>query len=236
MRDGFHPIVFCRFIPTAEYVAASLRDALPKGVEVAAVTGLLPPDEREARVARARRRASVASSSAPTASARASTSRSTFDAVVHYDLSWNPTRHEQREGRVDRYGQAGSTVRVVTYYGVDNQIDGIVLDVLLRKHKTIRDSLGISVPVPVDTEQVMAALLHGALLRGEGAQLALGLSGAPSETHSKGNGTRRPNARSGRAPSSPSTESIRPRWLRSSGLSSARSDPPWTSNALRERF
>ena len=28
-----------------------------------------------------------------------------FDAVVHYDLAWNPTRHEQREGRVDRYGQ-----------------------------------------------------------------------------------------------------------------------------------
>ena len=22
--------------------------------------------------------------------------------VVHYDLAWNPTRHEQREGRVDR--------------------------------------------------------------------------------------------------------------------------------------
>ena len=28
-----------------------------------------------------------------------------FTAVVHYDLAWNPTRHEQREGRVDRYGQ-----------------------------------------------------------------------------------------------------------------------------------
>ena len=25
-------------------------------------------------------------------------------AVVHYDLAWNPTRHEQREGRVDRAG------------------------------------------------------------------------------------------------------------------------------------
>ena len=46
-----------------------------------------------------------ACSSRPTASARASTSRSHFDAVVHYDLAWNPTRHEQREGRVDRYGQ-----------------------------------------------------------------------------------------------------------------------------------
>ena len=28
-----------------------------------------------------------------------------FDTVVHYDLSWNPTRHQQREGRVDRFGQ-----------------------------------------------------------------------------------------------------------------------------------
>ena len=28
-----------------------------------------------------------------------------FDAVVHYDLPWNPNRLEQREGRVDRFGQ-----------------------------------------------------------------------------------------------------------------------------------
>ena len=55
-----------------------------------------------------------------------------------------PTRHEQREGRVDRYGQPSRTVRVLTFYGIDNQIDGIVLDVLIRKHKTIRNSLGIS--------------------------------------------------------------------------------------------
>ena len=42
-------------------------------------------------------------------------------------------------------------VRVVTYYGVDNQIDGIVLEVLLKKHKKIRSSLGVSVPVPANT-------------------------------------------------------------------------------------
>ena len=29
-----------------------------------------------------------------------------FTAVLHYDLPWNPNRFEQREGRVDRYGQA----------------------------------------------------------------------------------------------------------------------------------
>ncbi|MEZ4522480.1 MAG: hypothetical protein R3A46_12680 [Thermomicrobiales bacterium] len=56
-------------------------------------------------------------------------------------------------------------MRVITYYGVDNQIDGIVLDVLLRKHKSIRSSLGISVPVPGDTNQVVEAIFEGLLLR-----------------------------------------------------------------------
>jgi hypothetical protein len=67
---------------------------------------------------------------------------------------------------VDRYGQASSTVRALTYYGVDNQIDGIVLDVLLRKHKAIRNSLGISVPVPSNSDQVIEAVFEGLLLRG----------------------------------------------------------------------
>jgi len=53
----------------------------------------------------------------------------------------------------------------VTYYGIDNQIDGIVLDVLLRKHKTIRSSLGISVPVPGNSEDVIEAIFEGLLLR-----------------------------------------------------------------------
>src|SRR5439155_11223422 len=39
VADGHRPILFCRFIPTAGYVAEELRKALPKGVEVAAVTG-----------------------------------------------------------------------------------------------------------------------------------------------------------------------------------------------------
>ena len=47
LKEGFLPIVFCRFIDTAEYIAAQLRDSLPKDIEVAAITGLLPPAERE---------------------------------------------------------------------------------------------------------------------------------------------------------------------------------------------
>lgn len=167
LDDGYSPIVFCRFIPTAEYVAEHLRKRLKGSVEVAAVTGNLPPAAREQRVtelARSPKRVLVATDCL----SEGINLQDGFNAVVHYDLSWNPTRHEQREGRVDRYGQTRKTVRVVTYYGVDNQIDGIVLEVLLRKHKTIRASLGISVPVPGDPATVVQAVVEGLILRGGG--------------------------------------------------------------------
>ncbi|PKN84436.1 MAG: ATP-dependent helicase [Chloroflexi bacterium HGW-Chloroflexi-8] len=162
--EGYHPIVFCRFIPTAEYVATELRKRLPKDVEVMAVTGLLPPESRVETIRQlceAKKHVLVATDCL----SEGINLQEHFDAILHYDLSWNPTRHEQRDGRVDRYGQPSPNVRVITYYGLDNQIDGVVLDVLLRKHRTIRSSLGISVPVPVNTEQVVEAIFEGLLLK-----------------------------------------------------------------------
>ena len=50
VKEGFNPIVFCRFIHTAEYVAEHLAKALPKTVEVVSITGLLAPSDREARI------------------------------------------------------------------------------------------------------------------------------------------------------------------------------------------
>lgn len=163
LREGYNPIVFCRFIPTVDYVTEALREAT-RGVEVAGVTGLLPPSEREERVTQLSQAAKRVLVCTDCLSEGINLQRR-FDAVVHYDLSWNPTRHEQREGRVDRYGQPNDRIKVVTYYGVDNQIDGIVLDVLLRKHRTIRNSLGISVPVPGNSEDVIEAIFEGLLLR-----------------------------------------------------------------------
>ena len=164
LNEDFHPILFCRFIPTAEYLARELRQRLPKNVEVVAVTGNLPPAEREVRVQQmveSPRRVLVATDCL----SEGINLQDLFDAVVHYDLSWNPTRHEQREGRVDRYGQPKARVRALTYFGADNQVDGIVLDVLIRKHRTIRSSLGISVPVPIDSDEVIEAIFEGLLLR-----------------------------------------------------------------------
>ncbi len=166
IKDGYRPIIFCRFIPTVEYVTNALREHLSGKVEVVPVTGHLPPAERESRVAAMSefdKRVLVCTDCL----SEGINLQDHFNAVMHYDLSWNPTRHEQREGRVDRFGQPSPQVKVITYYGIDNQIDGIVLDVLLRKHKTIRNSLGVSVPVPAKTDQVIEAVFEGLLLRGQ---------------------------------------------------------------------
>ncbi|MGH3301491.1 MAG: helicase-related protein [Streptosporangiaceae bacterium] len=174
LLDGFNPVVFCRFIDTAEYVAAHLSTVLGDGCAVGAVTGTLPPEERRARIAALaadgeRRPVLVATDCL----SEGVNLQDSFQAVVHYDLAWNPTRHEQREGRVDRFGQRAATVRAVTIYGTDNGIDGIVLTVLIRKHEQIHKALGISVPVPDRSDDVMQAILEGLLLRDDpGEQLA----------------------------------------------------------------
>jgi superfamily II DNA or RNA helicase len=167
IEQGHNPIVFCRFIPTAGYVAEHLRSELGRKVSVEAVTGTLPPEEREARVADLGVSEGPRVLVATDCLSEGVNLQDHFDAVIHYDLSWNPTRHEQREGRVDRYGQPKPTVRAITYFGADNGIDKIVLDVLLRKHEAIRKATGVSVPVPGDSDGLVEALLEGVILRSD---------------------------------------------------------------------
>jgi superfamily II DNA or RNA helicase len=174
LADGYDPIVFCRFIDTAEYLAEHLHGKLGKGTNIAAVTGALPPDMREARIAELAQSPGRHVLVATDCLSEGVNLQEHFQAVVHYDLAWNPTRHEQREGRVDRFGQPRDIVRALTIYGRDNSIDGLVLNVLLRKHREIRATTGVSVPVPDESDGVVEALMEGLLLRGKDAdQLTL---------------------------------------------------------------
>ncbi len=165
LKDGFHPVVFCRFVDTADYVARHLRGALPEQVRVESVTGRLPPAEREARIDSLAAGGGRFVLVCTDCLSEGINLQEHFDAVLHYDLAWNPTRHEQREGRVDRFGQERREVRAVTYYGADNPIDGVILDVLIRKHKSIKSDLGVAVAVPGSGEQIAEALFEGALFR-----------------------------------------------------------------------
>lgn len=163
VKEGFHPVVFCRYIATAHYLAEFLRGKF-KQATVKAVTGELTPGEREAAVAElgdTEQRILVATDCL----SEGINLQSLFTSVVHYDLSWNPTRHEQREGRVDRFGQQAKEVRTTMLYGEDNPVDGAVLQVILRKAESIRKELGVLVPMPDNEGKLTQALLNAVLLR-----------------------------------------------------------------------
>lgn len=192
VEDGFNPIVFCRFVDTAEYVGDQLRTRIANkySLEVDVVSGRLPAAERVEcieRLSENPRRLLVATDCL----SEGINLQDNFDAVIHYDLPWNPTRLEQREGRVDRFGQPKPEVRVITYYGTDNTIDKTVLDVLLRKHRTIRSALGVSLSVPGGTSEVINALAENVLLSDDTSfQLAIPglteqLQVATNDLHSK---------------------------------------------------
>ena len=179
LKTGANPVIFCRFIATADYVRDGLRKRFRK-LRVESVTGLLTPEERRNRVAdmapeedgKEVQRILVATDCL----SEGINLQQLFDAVVHYDLSWNPTRHQQREGRVDRFGQPAELVRSIMMYSPDSAIDGAVLDVILRKAEDIRVATGVIVPLPDERGPVTEALMASMMLRrGDTKQMALDL-------------------------------------------------------------
>lgn len=162
LKDGANPILFCRFIATAEHVAQKLRKEFPK-ILVESVTGLFTPEDRRVRVesmSQAEQRILVATDCL----SEGINLQRLFDIVVHYDLSWNPTRHQQREGRVDRFGQS-KPVHSILLFSPDSAIDGAVLEVILRKAEAIRKATGVAVPLPEERTAVAGALMNAVLLR-----------------------------------------------------------------------
>lgn len=163
LQQGYQPIVWCRYIASSDYVRGELQRRLSSSyprLRILSVTGALAEDERRALIddidpTSNPHRVLVATDCL----SEGINLQNLFNAVVHYDLPWNPNRLEQREGRVDRFGQTKKVVKAVLYYGQDNPVDGAVLDVLLRKARAIYNTLGVRVPIPVDSESVIETVL-----------------------------------------------------------------------------
>ena len=166
IEQGFKPVVFCRYIETANYLgkhlAPALRRKIPK-LDLRVVTSEDPDDLRKQRIAEMggdKPRVLVATDCL----SEGINLQHLFTAVLHYDLPWNPNRLEQREGRVDRFGQQAPEVKACLLYGADNPIDGIVLDVLLRKVREIKKATGINVPFPEDSQSIIDTITQALLL------------------------------------------------------------------------
>jgi len=166
LSTGFNPVVFCRYIATANYVSEQLAPVLKKKfpkLDLQVITSELPDELRKQRIeemGRSPRRILVATDCL----SEGVNLQEHFTGVLHYDLPWNPNRLEQREGRVDRFGQLAPKVKACLLYGADNPIDGIVLDVLLRKVREIKRATGINVPFPEDSQSIIDTITQALLL------------------------------------------------------------------------
>lgn len=155
IKEGYDPIVFCHYIPTANYVAEQLKAALSKNVHVEAITSELADEQRRERIeimGNADRRVLVATDCL----SEGINLQEQFTAVLHYDLPWNPNRIEQREGRVDRFGQAAPTVKTYVLYGENNEMDLFILEVLIRKVRDIQRSTGVSIIIGENSKSIMS--------------------------------------------------------------------------------
>ncbi|MCD0458643.1 DISARM system SNF2-like helicase DrmD [Roseiconus lacunae] len=80
--------------------------------------------------------------------------------LFHYDVPWNPSRMEQRNGRIDRKLQPMDEV-FCHYFVYKQRPEDRILQVLVRKTETIREELG-------SLSQVIDARLAKSLKRGIG--------------------------------------------------------------------
>lgn len=168
IERGYNPIIFCRYIHTANYLGDIFKEAFKgkkfKDLHLEVITSELNDELRREKIEvmnKSERRLLIATDCL----SEGINLQEGFNALVHYDLPWNPNRLEQREGRIDRFGQRSETVEVSLLYGSNNPIDGVVLEVLLRKAREIKRSIGISVPFPENSATVMEAVTNAILLK-----------------------------------------------------------------------
>jgi hypothetical protein len=168
-------IVFTEYTDTKNYLLRCLREAFEgtqhADARVEALHGGMSDDDREAvkrafnaDPARHPLRVLVA-----TDAAREGVNLQNHCAdLFHFDVPWNPSRMEQRNGRIDRKLQRAPTVRC-HYFVHPQRPEDEVLAALVTKTDTIRKELGSLSQV---LEQKLLGALQGGIARASAAKQA----------------------------------------------------------------
>ena len=135
-------LVFTFFRDTLANLQERLRTAQ---IGYSSISGSVPPEQRHGLVSRFR--------DTPGLSVLLSTEVGAegidlqfCDAIVNYDLPWNPMRVEQRIGRIDRYGQRAEQIVVASFF-TNTEIDRRILDRLYTRINVFKQSVGGIEPI-----------------------------------------------------------------------------------------
>lgn len=165
LNSNYNPIVFCQYIQTAEYCKNYIAKCLSsdkryKDVAIEVVTSRLTDEDRKMKIdelSRSPRHVLVCTDCL----SEGVNLQTGFNSIIHYDLPWNPNRMEQRNGRIDRFGQTEKEVAIFTLFDEDtNPVDKIIMKVLYRKQNQIRKSLGIYIPIADNDSSLMENIME----------------------------------------------------------------------------
>lgn len=150
-RAAAHPkaqrvLVFTRYKDTLEYLADSLKkeikgkNAALVGFQVFTIDGELSQAARRERYRQFQASPKAVCIATDCISEGLDLQRGCAE-LVHYELPWNPNRLEQRNGRVDRYGQPEPFVGITTLVRED-PLDATILEVIVSRATQIRIDYG----------------------------------------------------------------------------------------------
>jgi len=149
-------LIFTEYTDTLEY----LRDEIFAGYDVTQIYGDLDQAKRRREMARFEEEANIMLA---TDAAQEGLNLQFAHIMVNYDLPWNPTRIDQRMGRLHRYGQ-DHTVEIRNLFFKDTR-ESEILNLLVEKMNQIESDLGMRSDVlgrvleDVDLDQtIMAAI------------------------------------------------------------------------------
>ena len=152
-------VIFTRYVDTMEYLEEQIQeDAQYANAEVLTIYGGLS-EQRRREIFRAFERAEVGVLVATDAISEGINLQHAAAQVIHYELPWNPNRLEQRNGRVDRFGQRKEKVYIRTLV-MDETLDAAILKVLVEKAARIREDYGFSPPYFGDETTILDLMVQ----------------------------------------------------------------------------
>lgn len=149
-------IIFTKYVDTLEYLKEQIKKSQGEKTDVFTLHGSLNEAQRKERFnqfERSDRGVLIATD----VISEGMNLQHAANQIIHYELPWNPNRLEQRNGRIDRYGQEEDEVVIRTMV-VEDQMDVAILKTLVKKADQIRRDYGFSPPYFGDDDGVLALL------------------------------------------------------------------------------
>ncbi len=162
-RDNERIVIFTEYKTTLDYLMSRLRKTLPDSDDrILSLFGGMQDVEREQIKEQFNDpEAKVRVLLATDAASEGLNLQATARYLLHYDCPWNPSRIEQRNGRLDRHGQARD---VQTYhFASDEDADMRFMALLIRKVDQMREDLGA-------VGEVLDEAMHSRLIDGQAVE------------------------------------------------------------------